>query len=123
MISSGTISKASAKFDESFIVTFKASDNAGIYLCNLLSVSPNGIANEPGSEKCSILSGTNTDGTFSSSISIPATTNLGSNGGVVNMPTGTYQIKAGVQDVGQTVPTGQSSFYVLIGTIQITGNN
>jgi hypothetical protein len=121
VIGSGTISKASARFNESFIVTFQASDNAGIYLCGLISFSPNNIANEPGSNYCTIVSGTNTNGTFSSPISIPSTTNLGSNGGVVNMPTGTYQIKAGVQDVGQTVPTSQASFYVLIGTIQITG--
>ena len=121
VISSGSISKASAKFGESITFTFTASDNVGVAYCHGIVYGPDDYpVFEAGNSSCSLISGTAASGTYRATVNVPSTVYKG--GVTENNPIGVYKIFANAQDAATNSTYVSGANYVSIGTIQITGS-
>jgi hypothetical protein len=114
---SGVIEKASVKFGENFTFTFRATDNVDINSAHGIIYRPDSFPVVEGGNSPRI-SGTITDGVYRVTIAIPATVN---NGGSQNNPIGTYKVYANVQDSASNPSYVGGSYYIYIGTIEVTG--
>ena len=114
---SGVVEKVSVKFGENFTFTFRATDNIGISSANAIIYRPDSFPVVEGGNS-SRISGTSTDGVYRVTIAIPATVN---NGGIQNNPIGTYKVYANVQDSASNSSYVGGSYYIYIGTIELTG--
>ncbi len=114
---SGVVEKASVKFGENFTITFRATDNVGIAGIQGIVYRPDSFPVFEGGNGPRI-SGSSTDGVYRSTLAIPATVN---NGGIQNNPIGTYKVYANVQDSASNSSFVGGSYYIYIGTIEVTG--
>jgi hypothetical protein len=114
---SGVVEKASVKFGENFTITFRATDNVGIAGIQGIVYRPDSFPVFEGGNGPRI-SGSSTDGVYRSTLAIPATVN---NGGIQNNPVGTYKVYANVQDSASNSSYVGGSYYIYIGTIEVTG--
>ena len=117
MAGSGVVEKSSVKFEESFTFTLRATDNVGIASVGGIVYRPDQwpVAQMTGGV---LISGNSRDGTYRVAISIPKTVNKG---GIENNPLGTYEVWANVQDSATNSSYVGGSYYIYIGTIEVTG--